>query len=179
MNFLNATTTWHGLSAANKGTWALAAAQYPQIDRLGKRFFMSGFNLFVKNYVYAVIQGGTIQAAAPNPLVYSPIVTCTAAYSTGGATFNVTWTLSGGSYPSRVQVYGFRGFNRQTNYTPKNYKFFFAGTPTATPNPTNLKTTFDAVFGAPVVGETIWIKTIPNNLVSYLAPPFYTRLVVT
>lgn len=47
-NFLNITKAWSLLSEENRRQWIIASESYPQKDRIGTTFYLSGFGLFTQ-----------------------------------------------------------------------------------------------------------------------------------
>jgi len=58
---------WRNLSAANKATWDNAVANFPQINKVGDQFFLSGFGLYMKLNMSLSQLGLSTLSAAPAP----------------------------------------------------------------------------------------------------------------
>lgn len=168
---------WALRTTGEKLSWNNNAKFYPQTNRLGQPRLLSGFALFVKNTMRAFTSGHSGGAFPPVPLVYSPLQSVTLDYKTGNY-LNMSAWITGPAAPTRIDCYGLRGYNRQLAATPRNLKYFAHVVPSAYPTATNIRTAFEAAFGAPTNGETIWLKLIPTNLNSFLTPPWYATTVV-
>lgn len=175
--YSQAVKSWSTLSALQRQLWNNVALQYAQTNRLGAPRLLSGFQLYVKNVIRALTSSHSPSAAPPAPLIYSPLISVTLDYQTAVA-FNATWLIGVATYPTRVDLFGMRGFNRPTNWTPRNFKYFAHIAPTASPAATNIRSNFETAFGVPSTGETVWIRSVPTNLSTFLSPAFIAKAVV-
>lgn len=71
--FSNISSSWRGLTQAERNSWIAAAADFPYQDSLGQTKFLSGAQLYEKLNLNLALIGGTPIDTAPSPASFPPI----------------------------------------------------------------------------------------------------------
>lgn len=153
-------TAWRSLTAAQQNAWNVAAPSFPYTDIFGDPREYSGRDLFVKlnSQIRLVNPAASLLAVPPAAVAMTAIGTLTMAITATTAEF----TINGGVdlpvgqtvlvYASAPKSTGVRSINSAGNFRQ-------IGAFTTTAGVGDFFTAYEAAFGAPVVGQRIFIKT--------------------
>lgn len=169
-SFGSQSQVWRTLTVLQQAAWAALAATVAFRNRLGETIYLSGQAMFNKLNQNLISAG---QSAITTPPLYSvptAPVTGTAACAIGAGTHTVAYTPT--PVPAGVvfQIWATPG--QSLGRTSVKGKFrLVANVAAAAASPANIKNPYQTIFGAPVVGATIWYQIKAVNITTGVESP--------
>lgn len=165
---------WRDLSASEQLAWSQATGNYPQINRLGKTFLLSGFNLFAKVAMNAALVSQPSPTAPPTPVnVPSILLTSFAPNITTGTMFvSFTPAALGASYV--VIIYATPPISNGISRPSASMYKLLGGAPFLFPSPFDFLSFYISKFDPATisVGSRIFLKANLIYLPTFQASPF-------
>lgn len=148
---------WRGLTEAQRQSWIDAAPSFPFTDIFGNSKILSGSALFVKLNNNLVNAGMAPITTAPAPVAIPAIDTISLAAAAGAGTVSLTFA------PTPVPADFVMVVEATPNIAPgisfvKNRFRFLSNLAAAATSPAALGAAYAALFGAPVVGQKIFVR---------------------
>lgn len=155
-NFTGLAQGWKGLTAAQQLAWnAFGAAQLIP-NKLGHKHSISGENAYIRFNQVILNAGGTIISVPPAATTVVPLASLSATAVHAGA---VTLTFTAAPVPAgtQYQVFATPGLSAGKQFVKNRFRSvsYLAA---AAASPAVITTAYDAKFGAPIAGQTIWFK---------------------
>lgn len=161
---------WRTLTVIQQAAWAALAATVEFRNRLGETIYLSGQAMFNKLNQNLISAGGTAITVPPLYSVPTAPTSGTGAISLGGGTHTVAYTPT--PVPAGVvfQIWATPG--QSLGRTAVKGKFrLVANVAAAAASPANIKAAYQAIFGVPVLGATVWYQIKAVNIQTGVESP--------
>jgi hypothetical protein len=176
--FASGATSWAGLTDAQRNAWTSFAASHPITDALGQSIILTGMQMFVRMTIQLLNVNQPAPTTPPTTLTTTSInpVTATFSITTG---ISIAFTAADGdgyvTYAFSRPMSAGRTFNA-TWWQPLGALGFAddAGTP-ATVTTAN----YAAQFGAPTVGQKVFVKVNHFTVDGWLTETYILPMIVT
>lgn len=171
--FSSVINEWRNLTESQQLAWSQAAVNYPQVNRLGRSFLLSGFNLFAKVAMNAALVSQPIPTAPKAPVNLPAFLLTGFAPNITAGTMFVTFTPAalGASYV--VLIYATPPIsNGISRPSPSMYKLL-GGAPFLFPSPFDFVSFYVSKFDPATisVGSRIFLKANLIYLPTFQASP--------
>lgn len=166
---------WRNLTDAQRLGWISLAASIIRTDALGQTYDLTGIQCFCMVNINNLDAGNAVVADAP--ALTSPAGLVTAVITSTGGTLSVAYTLTPLGSGERLFVYASpqrspgRKFEADLRLVHKSAA--------AAASPANILSDYTARFGAPVVGNKIFLSFQVYKLGFLSAPLLTSHIVVT
>lgn len=154
----NLSSSWRGLTEAQRQSWIDAAPSFPYIDIFGSQIILAGNALFIALNKNLLNAGQSTIDSAPTPESI-PVLAITAVTAAAG-TPALTVTISPSTVPSGYTLLAFATPNIGPGIKFVKNRLRLLGTATATTGTVDLTTAWEARFGTLVEGEQIFVKLV-------------------
>jgi len=155
---------WRAITQAQRAGWIALGLQIQRTDSLGQVYNLTGFQ------AYASVNGNLLASGevriAEAPALSLPDSLLTLAVTTTGGTMSVAYTATPLAADTHLMI--FAGPQRSAGRGFENDLRLIATTAAAAASPHNLLAAYSAKFGAPVVGNRIFVSasTVLNGFQS-------------
>jgi hypothetical protein len=153
---------WKSLSNIERAEWEAITDVWTFTDRFGNVYEGTGYQVFC-SYNKALVDMGLYMVGEPAPPVVAPGFSLTSVQVDGPGNIRVTWSMEAGSN-SIVSIYMTRaltpGLNSRNLRFRKIVQFDDSGT-----SPFNSLSTYQPVWGQPLLGSTIYWRLLVRNAV--------------
>lgn len=156
---------WRGLTESQRQSWIDAAINFPFTDIFGNSKILSGSALYVKLNSNLVNAGVAAIDAAPSPVEIPQLVlgSFTAAAGTAAVSLAFTPATVPADFAICIQTTGNVGPGK--SYVKNLFRTIGYQAAAAT-SPANLLSDFEAVHGAPVAGQKIFVRAFMVSTVT-------------
>lgn len=169
---------WRGLTETQRNSWIDAAASFPFTDIFGNPKILSGNALYVKLNNNLVNAGGTAISTAPTP-VSIPAITLLTLTATGVPALSLAFAPTPVATGFSMMIFATPNITPGRNFVKNEFRFIKAVAAAAT-TPQNLLTAYEAVFGAPVTGNKIFVRAfLVSTVTGQAGIPLSTVAIVT
>ena len=153
---------WRTLGEAERQSWIDGAANFPFTDIFGNTKTLSGQTLFVKLNNNLALTGSSLIETCPSPIALPAIESITLTATAGTPLVSLAYSIPGADSVFQLIVFA------TPNVTPgksfvKNLFRYTAQVSSDTASPLVLTTTWQALFGAPVAGNKIFVRAFLIN----------------
>lgn len=166
-------SAWRGLTALQREAWGSLGEQMTRTDSLGQTYALTGFDAYVSINNNKVAAGDAI--VADPPLLTDPGALATITPTATIATFSVAYTATPLGAGVRAFVYA---------SPPRSAGRIFEAdfrliqvTAAAAASPASIFTNWSARFGAPVVGQKIFVS-VATYTNGFVGVPLVSSLIV-
>lgn len=153
---------WRGLTQAQRDAWNAAVGDYQRTDIFGDLKSPTGLNLYARLNIELGLIGESAISTPPLPESVGAVAATALAAAAGAGTISLTLD---GNVPAdtAIKVYATPAVSPGKSFVKSQYRFIgYFGTGETTP--VNIKTVYDARFGAVgAAGQKIFVKIIPVN----------------
>jgi hypothetical protein len=168
-------TSWRGLTDAQRAGWTSLGEQMTRTDSLGQAYTLTGFQAFVSVNSVLLYSGGAALSAAP--ALSSPDALLTTTITSTGGTLSVAYTAT--PMPANTKLAVFASPQRSAGRSFEGDYRLLGVTAAAAASPFNALATYTAKFGAPVVGNKIFIMLVAIFSGFESSPLYGSHIVVT
>lgn len=169
---LNA-AAWRALTDAQRAGWLSLGLQMTRSDSLGQTYDLNGFLAYCSINNNNVAAGNAAVSAAPALTTPPDLLTVTLTLS--AAAFSVAYTAT--PLAAGVRLFIFASPQRSAGVKFNGDYRLIAVTAAAAASPANILTAYTAKFGAPVVGNRIFVSLATYQL-GFKGSPFNVGQVV-
>lgn len=169
------TNNWRTLSTAQLDAWRALAQTLPQTNRLGQTFYLSAFQLFVKQNIPSIL---TFQNWRPNPPTYPtlpPLDTLTIDPDMFN-TFEIDIDLVAPLDPLQIVLQGSRSYGSSPNFHYNRWTTFFTDTISGGPDTLELTDEWKGTFGIPQIGEYCAVRGYLHHRLALTSPTLQTSV---
>jgi len=170
----HAAALWNDLTAAQRLTYAYAAAAYPQTDSMGGTYFLTAFQLHQK--LASIPHGLTLPLTPPTPTSAASFKSALMVLHPDGLACYISATFTS-TATGRIIIYGQRSFST-TAVNPSN-NWIFIRTWSSVSSPFSIMFQWRDILGPPITGEVQFAKVAIYSDGKLPGPPFVIRCVVT
>ena len=150
---LNA-AAWRGLTDAQRAGWGDLGASMTRSDSLGQNYTLTGFQAFCSVNNTLLHTGGTVLTASP--ALVTPVGLTTMTITLTAASFSVAFTAT--PLPAGAKLIIRTSPQRSAGRTyESDFRTVFVSAAAAA-SPSNILAAFTAKFGAPVVGNKVFVS---------------------
>ena len=153
---------WAGLTAAQQAAWNAAVVNWTHKNNLAGTVTPTGKNLYSKLNIHLTTIGASTITTPPTPASLSEITGLAVAAATP-TTLTVSWTSGAVPAGQTWAVWGISGVSAGRSFVKNRFRQFTTVAAAAT-SPANIFTAYNARFGAPVVGQKIFIKIVQIDI---------------
>lgn len=164
---------WRGLTAAQRTGWSDLGYLIQRTDSLGQSYYLTGFQSFCLVNNNKLAAGDVVVTDAPGLAYPDPLASITPTLT--AASFSVAYTAT--PAPAGVRIFWSCSPQRSAGRGYENDYRLISVTAAAAASPTNLLAAYTGRFGAPVVGNRIFI-TGQTYLAGFLGPAIGTSAIV-
>lgn len=159
-------TSWRALTDPIRLAWNNAAQNFPQTNKMGETFYLTGQQLFTKFNSNLLAGGEAVSSAAPMNSTQSVIAITDLTVSTG--VFDVTIDVATIPATTFVTARATDGISAGRSNAFRSQYRQVGEAPTAAANVIDLATDFEAVFGAisGKVGQKVFVEILTVDIVS-------------
>lgn len=154
----NLSSSWRGLTEAQRQSWIDAAPNFPYIDVFGQPIILAGNALYIALNKNLLNAGETAIDTAPTPVAI-PVISITAVSAAAG-TPALTATITPDTVPTgfALAAYVTPNIGPGKEFVKNRYRFL--GTFTATTGSVDMLSAWQARFGTLVAGQKIFVKLL-------------------
>lgn len=166
-------SNWRDLTAAQRAAWGDLGSQIQRNDSLGQTYTLTGFQAFCLVNNNKLAAG---DAAITDPIAYAvpdPLLSLTPTATV--ATLSVAYTTT--PLAAGVRLFIFVSPGRSPGRTFEGDYRLITVTAAAAASPASIFTAYSARFGAPVVGNKIFVSA-QTYLAGIMGPPLSASLIV-
>lgn len=164
---------WRAITELQRQGWRDLAQSMNRTDSLGQVNPMTGFAAFCSvNQNLLEAGSATVDDA---PVLSTPDALTSATVTTTGGTLSVAYTVTPLATGAKLQVYASPQRSAGRNYN-SDYRLIFTSAAAAA-SPANILSAYTAKFGAPVVGNKIFLR-LRVSIDGFLSGPLDTSVVV-
>lgn len=175
--FSSAQRSWRGLTGTQRTQWALAAVNNPSRDRFGNLVALSGYNQYIKAFMFASYAGTTPpETPDTNPAPYPDVTlfdTTELSFSLspqGSVVYTNAGLMERGNADSGFFLLGDVGLPSSAGVTVYYGRFsFFLGTPVDDDTEWDVSQNLGPRFPLPAEGQPYWYRFrlvyVPNGSV--------------
>jgi hypothetical protein len=165
---------WRALTDAQRSGWQDLGDSMRRSDSLGQSYTLTGFQAYCSVNNVLLATGGTVVSAAPALVTPSGVTSVTP--TTTGGTLSVAFapTPLGAGQKVIIRCSPQRSAGRKYE---GDFRIIFVGAAAST-SPANILTAYTAKFGAPVVGNRIFVQVSVMDS-GFESSPFIASVVVT
>lgn len=166
-------TLWKSLTAVQREGWASLGDLIQRTDSLGQTYTLTGFMAYCLVNNNNLAAGNVVVSDAPAFDLPDPIATVTPTATI--ATFSVAWTPTPLGAAERIFISCSppRGAGRTFE---GDFRLISVGA-AASASPSNIFAAYSARFGAPVVGQRIFVS-MQRYALGFLSTPILTSVIV-
>jgi len=168
---------WNELTADEQTAWRVAAAQKPASNRLGVSRLLSGWQEYTRVARFNLDDGDpipTLPAISPTPPTVT-LVTFTSSVATGQL---ISFDAPGVGIKVRGYVYANALFRTTIPKFNRDWKLVSHEADT-NPSSFDITTPYQAIFGAPVLGQAIAFKWLPASTTDLLPHNLTQTIILT
>jgi len=154
---------WRALTEDQRLAWNAGVSEFATTDIFGDLRNPSGKNLFVRLGANLISVGQAPLSDIPTLEDVGYVTADSTTISLAAVTFDLAGTFTG--VTSDMQLWATPSVSAGRNNVASLYRQigYIAG---ATPSPYDFRTEYENRFGAPAVGEKVFIKIVPVNITS-------------
>jgi len=173
-----ASTAWKDMTDAQRLAWADWARANPVRNRLGESIRLQGNAAYVALNSRMAWLGNAVYVAPPITSPPDPLLTITGSYDIGAGDFQLAYTTTPLAAGMKLWLLGCRVQSPGVEYVRNKLRHFHTSAAAAA-SPAACESNFNARFGTPVVGETIFFRAgVVDNATGQLSAMLQTSGVV-
>jgi len=152
-----ASTRWNDMSADARASWKGWAQNNPVQNRIGETIRLQGNAAFVELNSRLAYLGTAVVDTPPAVSAPAPLLTLAATFDIGAGDFQLTYTATPLAAGMKLWVLGCLVTSAGISNVNNRLRHFYTSA-AAAESPAAIETAFSARFGAPVVGQYVFIR---------------------
>jgi hypothetical protein len=153
----SASSSWKGLTDAQRHAWEAYAANNPVMNRVGRSVRLAGNAAYVQINGRRIYLGSTELASPPTAGAPDALLTISGTWDIGAGSFGLIYTATPLAAGQKLHLSGCLLLSPSINFV-KNRLRFFGLSAAAQVSPFDYQSLFEAKFGAIAVGNKIVVE---------------------
>lgn len=169
--FSSLSSSWRGLTQAQRDGWNSAAASFPQQDSLGQTIFLTGAQLYIRCNANLILIGQAQITDAPTPTSFDVLAVGAIAFDASAGTATVAFTPTPVPAGYNLVIRATRPLSPGKSFVGSSEFRFIQAIAAAGASPANIAAAYIAQFGAitGAAGQKVFIEMFLVEIASGLA----------